>query len=198
MRRAANMTGDCGERSLPFLLKWSGRTGLKSGPWLLSSDENCLPVPAALQDGPLASPLLQSCIESHSCPLAAAAALQSGSTGPPCAVVSTPECSGCLLQVTVMRDGATQQISVYDLLVGDVMLVETGDILAADGVLFKGNDVRQVQSAPVICTKFLLCYPLKLEHSANAEATSCHRCCLSGGYHASVWQTAAADYAAAG
>ena len=53
--------------------------------------------------------------------------------------------SGCLLQVTVMRDGATQQISVFDLLVGDVMLVETGDILAADGVLFRGNNVRQVQ-----------------------------------------------------
>ena len=175
-------------------------------------------MPAALQDGPLAGPLLQSCNESHSCPLAAATALQSGSTGPPCAVICTSECSGCLLQVTVMRDGATQQISVYDLLVGDVMLVETGDILAADGVLFKGNDVRQVQSAPVICTKLLLCYRLTLEHSANADATSCHRCCLSGGYyasawqtaaschrcclsggyHASVWQTAAADCAAAG
>ena len=54
-----------------------------------------------------------------------------------------------------MRDSATQQISVYDLLVGDVMLVETGDILAADGVLFKGNNVRQVHFAPVISNKFL-------------------------------------------
>ena len=69
-----------------------------------------------------------------------------------------------------MRDGATQQISVYDLLVGDVMLVETGDILAADGVLFKANNVRQVQFVPVHDTGVSHYCPLKLEHSINAQA----------------------------
>ena len=70
-----------------------------------------------------------------------------------------------------MRDGATQQISVYDLLVGDVMLVETGDILAADGVLFKGNNVRQVQFAPVVSAGSSQSCSLKPEHSADAGAT---------------------------
>ena len=48
------------------------------------------------------------------------------------------------LQVTVLRNGQTEEISTADLLVGDVMLLDTGDILAADGLLFEGNDIRQV------------------------------------------------------
>ena len=47
-----------------------------------------------------------------------------------------------ILQVTVLRDGRTQEISTFDLLVGDVLLVDTGDILAADGLLAQGNDLR--------------------------------------------------------
>ena len=46
------------------------------------------------------------------------------------------------VQVRVVRDGVEVQLSCYDLLVGDVMLVETGDILAADGVLLGGDDIR--------------------------------------------------------
>ncbi len=48
------------------------------------------------------------------------------------------------LQVTVLRNGQTEEISTADLLVGDVLLMDTGDILAADGLLFEGNDIRRV------------------------------------------------------
>ena len=49
----------------------------------------------------------------------------------------------CGMQVTVVRNGQTEEISTADLLVGDVMLMGTGDILPADGLLFQGNDIRQ-------------------------------------------------------
>ena len=45
-------------------------------------------------------------------------------------------------QVRVVRGGQEVGISTYDLLVGDVLLVATGDILAADGLLFQGNELR--------------------------------------------------------
>ena len=45
--------------------------------------------------------------------------------------------------MTVVRNGQTEEISTADLLVGDVMLMDTGDILPADGLLFQGNDIRQ-------------------------------------------------------
>ena len=53
------------------------------------------------------------------------------------------------LQVTVLRNGENEEISTADLLVGDVMLLDTGDILAADGLLFKGNDIRQAFTSHV-------------------------------------------------
>lgn len=52
------------------------------------------------------------------------------------------------MQVRVVRDGAEQSISTYSIMVGDVVLVETGDILAADGIIFQGNDIRQVSLQP--------------------------------------------------
>ncbi len=47
-----------------------------------------------------------------------------------------------LLQVTVLRDAEVQDISMFDLLVGDVMLFETGDIMPADAVIITGNTIR--------------------------------------------------------
>lgn len=46
------------------------------------------------------------------------------------------------MQVTVLRDGEVKDISIFDLLVGDVMLFETGDIVSADGVIITGNTIR--------------------------------------------------------
>ena len=41
--------------------------------------------------------------------------------------------------VKVFRSGEQKEISTYDLVVGDVMVVETGDILPADGVFVSGE-----------------------------------------------------------
>lgn len=42
----------------------------------------------------------------------------------------------------MLRDGEVQDISVFDLLVGDIMLFETGDILPADSVIISGHSIR--------------------------------------------------------
>ncbi|DBA89907.1 TPA: hypothetical protein ACH3X2_004399 [Trebouxia sp. C0005] len=49
-------------------------------------------------------------------------------------------------QVTVLRDAEVQDISIFDLLVGDVMLFETGDIMPADAVIITGNTIRVDES----------------------------------------------------
>lgn len=49
-------------------------------------------------------------------------------------------------QVPVLRDGEVQDISIFDLLVGDVMLFETGDILPADAIIFTGHGIRVDES----------------------------------------------------
>lgn len=46
----------------------------------------------------------------------------------------------------MVRDGLEKSVSTYDLLVGDVVIVETGDIVAADGVMVDGEDMRWVFS----------------------------------------------------
>ena len=45
-------------------------------------------------------------------------------------------------QVRVVRGGKERSISTYDLLVGDVLLIDTGDILPADGLLFESSNLR--------------------------------------------------------
>jgi hypothetical protein len=51
-------------------------------------------------------------------------------------------------QVTVLRDGRTQEIDTGQLVVGDVMLFATGNILAADGILFQGDEIRRAPPRP--------------------------------------------------
>ncbi|TPX65510.1 hypothetical protein CcCBS67573_g08107 [Chytriomyces confervae] len=46
-----------------------------------------------------------------------------------------------------IRNGETQLISIYDILVGDVLLLEPGDILAADGVLISGMGLKCDESS---------------------------------------------------
>lgn len=50
------------------------------------------------------------------------------------------------IQVRVVRGGQEQEISTFELLVGDVVLVETGDILPADGILFQGGELKVDES----------------------------------------------------
>lgn len=44
--------------------------------------------------------------------------------------------------VKVIRSGRSLQISVYDLLVGDVCHLEPGDMIPADGIFISGHNVK--------------------------------------------------------
>ncbi|THC96006.1 hypothetical protein EYZ11_004505 [Aspergillus tanneri] len=50
-------------------------------------------------------------------------------------------------EVTVIRSGKTVRISVYDVLVGDVLHLEPGDIMPADGIFIDGHNVRCDESS---------------------------------------------------
>ncbi|KAJ5211144.1 ATPase P-type K/Mg/Cd/Cu/Zn/Na/Ca/Na/H-transporter [Penicillium cf. griseofulvum] len=50
-------------------------------------------------------------------------------------------------QVKVTRSGRTEEISVHDVLVGDLMLLEPGDMVPVDGILIEGHDVKCDESS---------------------------------------------------
>lgn len=50
-------------------------------------------------------------------------------------------------QVKVIRSGKSSLISVYDVLVGDVLHIESGDSIPADGILIDGHGVRCDESS---------------------------------------------------
>jgi Ca2+-transporting ATPase len=45
-------------------------------------------------------------------------------------------------EVNVVRSGKTQEISVYDILVGDVVHLEPGDLIPVDGIFIEGHNVK--------------------------------------------------------
>ncbi|RMD41721.1 hypothetical protein DV735_g3401, partial [Chaetothyriales sp. CBS 134920] len=49
--------------------------------------------------------------------------------------------------VKVIRSGKSQEISVYDVLVGDVLFLEPGDIIPCDGIFIDGHNVRCDESS---------------------------------------------------
>jgi Ca2+-transporting ATPase len=50
--------------------------------------------------------------------------------------------------VTVLRgEDKRERISIYDLLVGDVVIIDTGDIIPADGVFLSGESMRGDESS---------------------------------------------------
>jgi calcium-translocating P-type ATPase len=51
------------------------------------------------------------------------------------------------VKIDVQRDGKTTKCSTYDLVVGDIMWITYGDLLAADGVLLEGNGVKCDEAA---------------------------------------------------
>ncbi len=71
-------------------------------------------------------------------------------------------------QVTVLRDGRTQEIDTGRLVVGDVLLFATGDILPADGMLFQGNEIRHAHSHKLVW--MLLCGALPSNGTLQALA----------------------------
>lgn len=49
--------------------------------------------------------------------------------------------------VKVIRSGVTQEINVHDMLVGDVLMVEPGDVLPVDGILIAGHGIKCDESS---------------------------------------------------
>lgn len=49
--------------------------------------------------------------------------------------------------VNVYRGGDLINMSVYDLLVGDIVEIETGEILSVDGILIEGNNISVDESS---------------------------------------------------
>lgn len=49
--------------------------------------------------------------------------------------------------VTVIRSGRYQTISVYDVLVGDILRVEAGDVVAVDGILVQSSSLQVDESS---------------------------------------------------
>lgn len=52
-----------------------------------------------------------------------------------------------LMDVPVTRDGQRQMICIYDLLVGDILHLATGDIIPVDGILVQGNKITMDESS---------------------------------------------------
>lgn len=50
-------------------------------------------------------------------------------------------------RIKVIRSGKTVEISVHDVLVGDVVLLEPGDLVPVDGILIEGHDVKCDESS---------------------------------------------------
>lgn len=44
----------------------------------------------------------------------------------------------------VIRGGKPDSLNVFDLLVGDIVQLETGEILPVDGILFKANNISMI------------------------------------------------------
>ncbi|KAJ5561813.1 hypothetical protein N7535_003725 [Penicillium sp. DV-2018c] len=49
--------------------------------------------------------------------------------------------------VNVIRSGRTEEISIHDVLVGDVLLLEAGDLIPADGILIDCHDLKCDESS---------------------------------------------------
>ena len=50
-------------------------------------------------------------------------------------------------QIKVIRSGRTQQVLVYDILVGDVVNLEPGDMIPVDGILIQGHGIKCDESS---------------------------------------------------
>lgn len=49
--------------------------------------------------------------------------------------------------VKVIRSGKSQEISIFDIMVGDLMHLETGDVIPVDGIFIQGNAVKCDESS---------------------------------------------------
>ena len=85
-------------------------------------------------------------------------------------------------EVKVLRGGRIGLISVYDLLVGDILLVEAGDIIPVDAVLAEGHNIRCDESSLTGESETLKKVPVDvaLKNAGIGETKNCDPCLLSG------------------
>ena len=50
-------------------------------------------------------------------------------------------------EVKVIRSGKPQQVSIFDILVGDIVCIEPGDVFPADGIFIDGYNVKCDESS---------------------------------------------------
>lgn len=85
-------------------------------------------------------------------------------------------------EVKIVRGGTTVLINIYDILVGDILLLEAGDIVPVDGILAEGHDVRCDESSVTGESDTLNKIPadLALENSDAGDTKNCDPFILSG------------------
>ncbi len=70
------------------------------------------------------------------------------------------------IKIDVQRQGSTTAISIFDLVVGDVLWVKIGDLLPADGILLESQEVQTDESAltgePILINKNITDKPFLL------------------------------------
>ncbi|KAI8869032.1 calcium-translocating P-type ATPase [Ramicandelaber brevisporus] len=71
--------------------------------------------------------------------------------------------------VKVIRDSRERMLSVYDVMVGDILLLEPGDILCADAVLISASNLRSDESSVTGETDPIRKRPLANLSSSNAS-----------------------------
>ena len=75
-----------------------------------------------------------------------------------------------LRNVWVTRDNLRQQICIYDLVVGDILHIATGDIIPVDGILTQGNQIKIDESSVTGETDLIVkCDYVKLGNDFTTE-----------------------------
>ncbi|KAK5992981.1 Calcium-transporting ATPase 2 [Cladobotryum mycophilum] len=72
--------------------------------------------------------------------------------------------------VTVLRSGRVQQVSIYDIMVGDIIHVEAGEVVVADGVLVQSSSLYIDESSITGESRLLLKTVPDDRHPASSNA----------------------------
>lgn len=73
--------------------------------------------------------------------------------------------------VNVFRNGRTETICVFDLVVGDLLFIQQGDIIPVDGVLVQGANVRMDEASVTGESELITKIPAKDIYVPNREGT---------------------------
>jgi len=77
--------------------------------------------------------------------------------------------------VQVIRSGKSQQISIFDILVGDLVHLELGDVVPADGIFIDGHNVRCDESSQTGESDHIHKYPAERVFQAIQNGEDTHK-----------------------